>query len=180
MGLPEDVIVPLCLSRRTTLFARLVDELKIDPVFAGVVLCQRLKAFRREGLRPGQLTDDGIYAVFKTYADGKLAREGVVAVLEHLLRHGPQPDGDGADVTRALEELGIKVLGDEELDERISEALQSVDDSRFKTLGKKYRFMMGELMRPLVGCVEGRRLAQLLGDKLGVDRGQPVEQGTQP
>lgn len=52
-----------------------------------------------------------------------------------------------------------------------------MDNSCFKTLGKKYRFIMGELMRPLVGRVEGRRLAQLLGDKLGVDREQPVEEG---
>ena len=180
MGLPEDVIVPLCLSRRTTLFARLVEELKIDPVFASVVLCQRLKAFRREGLKPSQLTDDEIYAVFKAYTEGKLAREGVVAVLEHMLCHGPRPDGDGANVMRALEELDIKVLSDEQLDERVSGALQRVDDSHFKTLGKKYRFMMGELMRPLVGRVEGHRLAQLLGDKLGVDREQPVEEGAQP
>jgi Glu-tRNA(Gln) amidotransferase subunit E-like FAD-binding protein len=174
------VIVPLCLSRRTTLFARLVDELKINPVFASVVLCQRLKAFRREGLKPSQLSDDEIYAVFKAYAEGKLAREGVVAVLEHMLRHGPRPDGDGANVTRALAELDIKVLSDEQLHERISEVLRRADDSRFKTLGKKYRFVMGELMRPLVGCVEGRRLARLLGDRLGVDREQPVEEGAQP
>ncbi|MCH8966812.1 MAG: Glu-tRNA(Gln) amidotransferase subunit GatE, partial [Planctomycetes bacterium] len=55
MGLPSDVIEPLCISPRAGLFDRLVDEMKVDPTFAAVVLVQRFKSLRRRGLNPDLL-----------------------------------------------------------------------------------------------------------------------------
>jgi len=60
LGLSEELINALFLSPRDALFLRVVNELGTDSMFAAVVLCQRLKAFRREGLRPERLPDDEI------------------------------------------------------------------------------------------------------------------------
>ena len=173
MNLPEDVVVPLCVSRRAHLFDGIVKKLGVEPVFASVVLIQRLKAFRREGLSVERLTDDELREIFRAHADGKLAREGVPAVLEELLRRRGE-GGEGPSAADVLEEFHSDPLGDEELAARIREIAAGLDDARFKTVGKKYRYLMGELMRELVGRVEGRRLATILAKTLKLELAQAV------
>jgi len=162
LGLPEDMIEPLCISRRADLFDRLVDEMKVDPTFAAVILIQRFKALRREGLHPETLSDDEIREVFEAHANGKLAREGVIEVLTQALRDTTDVDIGVSHVASALETVGGEPVSDGELETRIAKAVDDLDGSQFATISKKQRFLTGLLMRELVGRVEGRRLAGML------------------
>ena len=167
MGLPEDVIDPLCTSPRADVFQRIIDELKVHPVFVSVVLCQRMKAFRRRNLDCASLTDDEIYEVFKRYAEGKLAREGVPLVLRRILEEQERPAGEGSRVATAINALNFRPLPNDEASARLDRVLAEVDDNRFPTCEKKHRSLMGMLMKDLVGCVEGAQLANELRRKAG-------------
>jgi glutamyl-tRNA(Gln) amidotransferase subunit E len=167
MGLPKDVIIPLCRSRRVDLFDRLVEELGINPVFAAVVLCQRFKAFRRAGLRLDALTEGEIYDVFKLHAAGQLAREGVVEVLARIVKNYAEMAPGESRVACAVRDVtGQGPLKAGELESKIAQAVDTADSSRFPTPEKKYRHLMGKLMTALMGRVDGKRVAELLSARL--------------
>ena len=166
-GLPEDVIGPLCISPRADVFQRIVDELGIDAVFASVVLCQKMKAFRRRNLHPEHLTDDEIFEVFQHYAEGKLAREGVPRVLRHILESGDAASKDSSRVKQAIRTQNFRPLPATEVSARLDAVIAQADDRRFSTTEKKHRSLMGVVMSNLTGCVEGVQLADELCRKVG-------------
>ena len=168
MNLPADVIEPLAISSRVELFERLVDELGIDPTFAAVILIQRFKALRRAGIDPDRLSDDEVREVFRAHADGRLAREGVMDVLECLLGDPTGSDDPAGRVEKMIAAAGNPAIDDAEVEAHIARAIDGVDDARFATTRKKYRHLMGRLMIRLVGRTDGRRVARALGDALGV------------
>jgi len=171
LKLPEDVVLPLCISPRADLFALLVKGLRIDPIFASVVLCQRFKAFKREGLQPGRLRDDDLYRVFQAHVRGVLSREGVVRLLREALRG----EGDaeavasriGTALASAAEDGGDAV---ESLDHRIEELLSRADRSRFVTREKMFRHLAGELMRNGIWRIPGRQVVHRLAERMGLDQ----------
>ena len=179
LDIPADTLIPLLTSPRTELFTQLVQELKVDPTLAAVVLCQRLKAMRREGLDTAALTDDEIRETFQAYLDGRLAREGIVEVLTYILRHEWPPAPDGSRVAVAMDKLAMRPAHDKDVRDYIASLVQNRDDARFRTCKKKHRYLMGELMTAFVGRIEGGRLAQLLADELGLTGDQPCEKKVQ-
>ena len=167
MKLPADVIIPLCRSRRVELFDRLVEKLGLNSIFLAVVLVQRFKAFRRAGLRLDSLTEGEIYDVFKAHAAGQLAREGVVEVFARILKHYAETEPGEARVTAAIRDVAAQgPLKPADLDARIAQAVETADNALFLTTEKKYRYLMGKLMKAVVGRAEGKRVAELLSAKL--------------
>ena len=171
-GIPEDTIVPLALSGRTKLFSRLVDELEIDPTFAAVVLCQRFRDFRRHDLRPDRLTDDEIYNVFRAFATGMLGREGVCALLRHMLEHQSSEEGDKPTLTAAMQQLAMRPADEREVRVAVASLLRELEERRFQTREGVSRYLMGGLMSSFIGRMDGRRVAQVLADELNTADGQ--------
>ncbi|UCE58936.1 MAG: Glu-tRNA(Gln) amidotransferase subunit GatE [Phycisphaerales bacterium] len=167
-GLPEAFVHQLSLSRRGELFLRIVNELQINPTFAAIVLCQRFKAFCREGLQPDRLTDDIIFDVFKAHADGQVAREGVVKVLRHCLADCAQKSPT-IDVSESLSELNLEPIHEQEIAQRIVDCLQLSETASFGTLRQKHRYLMGQLMAHCRGRIDGAKVAELLGASLGTE-----------
>jgi glutamyl-tRNA(Gln) amidotransferase subunit E len=172
MGLSEAMVEALSLSPYSDLFSRLVDRLKIHPTFAAVVLCQRLKAFRRRGLSSDLLTDDEITEVFKAHADGRLAREGVVYVLHRLLDGRVHEPNERLTVADVLGTVFITPDNEKECTARIKAALNGLDHDRFPTLAKEHRYLMGFLMREFRGRIDGCKVAQRLTEELDAHRGR--------
>lgn len=169
MGLPEELVTALSLSRRADLFLRLVDELKCAPVFAGVVLCERLKAFRRSGLALERVSDDEVFEIFKAHAAGRLVREGVLEVLGKLLAKRTEPGSDHTALDDLLAEYTPAT--DNELATRVAQTVRQVDRSGFNSAAQLRRHTMGLLMRKLRGRVDGSRVARQLEQSLPTDDG---------
>jgi len=165
LGVPEDTVTALSISPRAELFDRLVDELGIDPKLAAVTLVQRLKALRREGLNPDRLTDEEIREVFAAYVWGRISREGIALVLEKVLRL-PTDSASGSRVQRVLESLGPVLTDNQVLRAEIQAALERSSSRGFATTEKRFRYLMGHLMRRLGGRVSGAHLAELLAELL--------------
>lgn len=180
MGLPADVITPLCRSQRANLFARIVDELKVNPVFAAVILIQRFKELRRAGLHLESLTDGEILEVFKAHADGQLAREGVAEVFERVLRNRPEPPSGESRVASACRDvIGQGPAKPAEVDLRVAEAVDAADKLPFAAAEKKYRYLMGQLMKTFLGRADGRRVSESLKRRLEAIAGGAARQGVQ-
>lgn len=162
LGLPQEVIIPLCVSRWASLFDRLVGELKIDPTFAAIVLVQRLKALRRAGRRVEQLGDAEVYEIFRVYADGRLTRAGVLQALAQVLEVPPPEGGGTARVAHVFAERDLTPLDDAELQTVLNDHLARLDEARFATTEKKRRYLCGRCQRTYRGRIDGRRLAELV------------------
>ncbi|MFH1416659.1 MAG: Glu-tRNA(Gln) amidotransferase subunit GatE, partial [Planctomycetota bacterium] len=143
MGLREELVTALSLSRRADLFLRLVDELKCAPAFAAMVVCERLKDFRRRGLAPERASDDEIFEIFQAYATGRLAREGVLEVLERLLAKRTEPQADHTTPDALLSEYSP--VTDDELVTCVVQAVRRLDRSRFDSINQLRRHAMGLL-----------------------------------
>lgn len=177
MSLPEELIHPMCMSPLAGLFDRIVGELGVDPRFAAVVLFQRLKMFRREGLRPERLSNEELFGVFKARADGRLAREGVPELIEMLLKAPAPRAGAESRVTRLLDELRIHPIPEDELNAAIAGAIERAGSRPFATAEKKHRYLMGQLMGALIGRIDGKRLAQVLEERLSDRQSTAVAKG---
>jgi len=164
MGLPETLIEPLIISPRAALFDKLVRDLGQRPIFAAVILVQRMKAFAREGLATGQLDDGTIYALFQAHAEGRLAREGIVKVLRHLLVTATNLD-------ETLSVLGLEgLVTEEEVAARLKPLLDGDRRSGFSSRDAWRRHLMGRLMGALLGRFEGRRLAEIVAQETEEER----------
>ncbi len=53
--------------------------------------------------------------------------------------------------------------------------MAACESHRFKTDAKRVRYLMGQLMKELIGRVDGRRLRELIFDKFAT--GQPAVAG---
>ncbi len=168
-GLPADTIGTLAISPRVDLYERIVDELNIPPVFAAVILIQRFTAFRREGLCPNDLSDELIYEVFRTQAHSSLAREGVLGVIEYLLRNPETENESPADrVAQAVKALAFTPVGEDEVDQYARQITSRVDAERFPTESRRFNYMMGDMMRELYGRVDGQVVARRLAEVSGI------------
>lgn len=168
LGLPRDVVQPLCTSPRAGLFDRLVSKLRIDPRFAAVTLVQRFKGLRRSGRAIDAVPDAAVFEVFRAYAEGRLAREGMLPVLEELARAAAA----GEDVSRraedVLREYGGQPVSAQELAQEVEARLAGLNDARFVNAEQKARYLCGQLMEEFVGRVDGRQVARLVHEKLGL------------
>ena len=164
MGLKEHLVTALSLSRRADLFLRLVEDLKCPPAFAAMVLCERLKAFRRRGLDPEHVADDEIFEIFKAHAAGRLAREGVLDVLARLMAERTGPGSDDASPGRLL--AGYVPADEDELAACVAHTIQQLDRSCFGSVAQLRRHAMGLLMRRLRGRVDGSKVARQLEQSL--------------
>lgn len=168
LGVPKDTVYPLLLSDRLGLFFRLVDELQINATFAAIILVQRLRDYRRRRLHPDRLADDELFEVFRAYAGGQLAREGVPLVLLDML-HGPLPEpGEPSRAAAALARFTARAAAEADVRAYIAQLADRIDHVQFATPEKKYRSLMGRVMHEFAGRIPGRKAAAILAHELGV------------
>jgi glutamyl-tRNA(Gln) amidotransferase subunit E len=166
-GLSEDVVAKMTTSPRLPLFGRLVDELDVEPKLAGEVLARRFTAMARNGLDLGVLTDDLVTELFSAYRDGRVAREGIVAVLEWLVEAGSGETVDPADrVNAALGGLGFSPVTRDELTGIVADEVKAFDMAGMREPEATHRYMMGILMEKLTGRAEGGRVSRMLEAQL--------------
>ncbi len=165
MNLPADTVRPLCMSPRAGLFDRVIDDLGVDPTFAAVVLIQRLKGLRRELARKGNpaasrrvdaLPDEDLFEVFRAFADGRLAREGVPELIEHMVLTPPPEATPAERVEAAIAAAGMAPpLSDGELPRHVTAAVDRLDPARFADASQQHRWLMGRLMKQCIGRIAG-------------------------
>ena len=159
MGVPDELVETLSISPRADLFDRIVKDLKVDPVFAAVLLVQTLKAFGREGLDTDRLDDTELWAVLEAHASGRLAREGVAGTIRRLFEED--------DLEAILAGHGPADPSAAEVDECVADALRAAERASFKTADARRRHLMGTVMARLRGRVAGRVLAEKIDALLG-------------
>jgi glutamyl-tRNA(Gln) amidotransferase subunit E len=167
LGLSGDVVEKLVTSPRLRLFDRLTKEVDVDPKLAGEVLVRRFAALARKGLDPDVLTDDLVTDVFVAHREGRVAREGIVPVMEWLIQTVGEDAADAsARVNAALGALGFTPVTRDDLLGIVTDEVKVFDMSEMRKPDAAHLYLMGILMRKLVGRAEGARVARHLDAEL--------------
>jgi glutamyl-tRNA(Gln) amidotransferase subunit E len=146
LGIPEDVIRPLAMSRWAGLFEVLVNDWKIDPTLASVALVQFPKRLRKKGLDASLLSADKLKKIFKLYKDGRISREGI-----YLAMGGDFASGEVLESPSAAEIEAV-----------VRREFARLATMRIHNPAKTDQVLMGLAMSRLRGLVEGRVVAAVV------------------
>ncbi|MGD1009626.1 MAG: Glu-tRNA(Gln) amidotransferase subunit GatE [Candidatus Aminicenantales bacterium] len=148
LGVPDDVIRPLAMSRLAGLFESLVRDWKIGPTLAAVALVQFPKRLRRKGLDTASLTEDNLKKIFELYKDGKISREGIYLAMK---------GAGGNDGLSAIDPP--RVPSEAEVDALVSRGSEKLTSLKLHNPAKRAHVLMGLVMPELRGSAEGAAVA---------------------
>jgi glutamyl-tRNA(Gln) amidotransferase subunit E len=143
LGVPEDLIRPLAMSRLAGLFDSLVSRWGIPPKLASVALIQFPKRLKKKGLETSSLTEAKFKDIFKLYKDGKITREGIYMALGDGFASSPIPVPPSAAEINAAVRGGFERLG----------------SMRIHNPERTDQILMGIVMDRFRGVAEGRAVA---------------------
>ncbi len=160
IGLPAEISERLVLNDRAVVFQKIVETLPLSPKLAAVVLSQTLKHLERKRLPVSLLGDESLIDLFKRYSEGEFAREAFPAILKMMA-------ADNTDAGVAVEALGIRRLGDDEIQDLVQKYVLIHRDREPQDPDKKFRYLMGKLMSDLRGKAPGEKVVLFLHQAMG-------------
>jgi len=155
LGVPDDLVQPLIVSKFAPLFSLLVKEWKIDPVLASVALVQFPKRLKRARLNVNGITQELFRDVFEHMRIGKLAKDGVYHALKDALVAGKLPQDSAADPCSR-----------EELAATFKASMGLLSGVKIRHAEKKPEILMGMMMGKLRGRIEGAAVAEYIAQEM--------------
>jgi glutamyl-tRNA(Gln) amidotransferase subunit E len=152
LGIPEDTIPELSISKYAELFKKAVTVWNANPVTVGVVLIQYLKKLKKEGRDVETLNEEKLSKIIKAYADGLLLREAILSAMRNTVELGV--------FTGEIIPAPIK---EEELDVEIEKAKVEISKWSISKPEKKTHLLMGNLMKKLRGRINVTIIAGKVG-----------------
>lgn len=145
LKIPVDTIEDLSISPYAELFKRAVNEWKVDPVFASVLLVQFPKRLRKKGYDTDVLSVDIFSEIIKAYSDNRITRDGILPLLENVISLG-----------LFFDELLPLPCTDNELDKTFSESKRNLKNVKLYKNENRTKVMMGFAMNKLRGRIPGQ------------------------
>ncbi len=149
LGVPEDLVQPLTVSRFASLFETIVKDWKINPTLASVVLVQFPKRLKREKLHVGRMTEEMMKDIVMAYKNGKITNDAIYHTMKKAVRAG----------SFSVESLP-EPCSREELAATIKGSMMMLAGVRVNHEEKKHEILMGMIMEKLRGRIEGTVVAE--------------------
>jgi glutamyl-tRNA(Gln) amidotransferase subunit E len=151
LNIPPDVIRPLADSIYAPLFKKIVEDWKINPVFASVVLVQYIKRLKKQGYNIDSLSEDSVEQIFIAFKDNKIVKEGVFYALKKTAESG-----------NFNEKFLLKPAKDNEIADSIKTASSKLKEINLFNPDKKKDIFIGIVMNDLEGRAEGNKVAKII------------------
>lgn len=152
LGIPEDTTDELSISPFAELFSKAVNEWKVNPTTAAVVLIQYPKRLRKSGYDISLLNEEILSSVLKKYSEGKIPRDAVLVVLKNAIELGVFTD-----------EIIPPPLNDNELIEIINSEKAQLKEIKVRREGKEKIILLGRIMKRLRGRIPAKTVAEIAG-----------------
>ena len=156
LGIPEDTIPDLSISKYADLFKKAVTNWKIDPTTAAVAIIQYPKRLKKENHNVELLNEDVFENILKGFADKKIPRDAILSAMQNVLELG-----------LFTEEIFFKQMNDDELDKEIKSARNELNEKKIINKENSELVLMGILMKKLRGRVSAPEVAKKIGFKKG-------------
>ena len=155
IGVPDDLVQPLSVSRFASLFAMLVKDWKINPTLASVALVQFPKRLKRENLSTAVLTEEMMKRIFAAYKDGRITKDAIYHTMRKAIRDGSFLE-DALPEPCSREELAAVIRG-------IATLLSGV---KIVHEAKKQEIAMGMVLDKLRGRIASTVVAECLAQEI--------------
>lgn len=153
LNIPDDLALPLSISQYARVFEKAVKNWKINPMLAAVILVQYPKRLRRKRLDTKVLTTDIMLKILEAIKDGKLVKDGVLAVMEKIARYGFYSD-----------DILPKPASEEEFMVAMGQNLEAIKElSLINPLVKK-ELLIGMIMNSLRGRYDGSKVTEYINN----------------
>ena len=153
LGLPEDVIKPLAVSKYALLFEELTKEHKIDPKLASIVLIHYMKKLRRRRVDTANICASCIKEIFLAYKAGKLVKDAIFEVLEASAKNGS-----------FNEDLLPKLADKNDFKKVFDKMYEKMNRIIFYHPEKKHEYLFGMIMDELRGRINGAEAQNYLNE----------------
>jgi len=148
-------------SEYAQLFETVAKQTKVPPTVIAAALTETFKGLKREGVEIENVGDEQILELFSSINTGKTTKEAIPDVVSWLAKH------EKASVTDAVENLGLVMLTDAQLEGMIDELLRENKSLRVKGSKESFAVLMGLTMKKLRGKANPEKVAQILKKKIG-------------
>jgi len=149
-------------SEYTELFEKIAKECKVPPTTIAAFLTETLKALKREGTPVENLSEHKIIEIFKALEAGEITKEALPEIAAWTSKN---PDKTLKD---AIENLGLKVLREEELEKILDQIISQNKDSIEKSGAKAFGLIMGIAMKELRGKANAEIVSKIIKKKIGI------------
>jgi glutamyl-tRNA(Gln) amidotransferase subunit E len=160
-GLNQKLAKQILDSEYMQLFETVAKQTSVSPTVIAAALTETFKGLKREGVEIENVGDGQILELFSLIDSGKTTKEAIPDVVSWLAKH------EKASVTDAVENLGLAMLTDAQLEAIIDELLRENKSLREKSGKEAFSVLMGLTMKKLRGKVNPEKVAQILKKKLG-------------
>jgi len=148
---PTDLIFPLSISPYAKVFETAVNDWKVHPVLASVILVQYPKRLKRKRLDVSRITTDMMSSILIAIKEGKLMKDGVLMLMERIIRQ-----------LHYSEDLIPVPATDEEFDKIFNESKTLIDAMELLHPEMKIELLKGMIMTSLRGRYDGSKVAKLV------------------
>jgi glutamyl-tRNA(Gln) amidotransferase subunit E len=149
LNIPPDTIDELSISKYAELFKNAVNEWKINPVTAAVVLIQYPKRLSRSGYVIDSINEEMMSSILKSFAERKLTYDFILTTLKISTELG-----------MFVEEIIPEPINDKELEKEIVIAEQKMQEMEFIKEENVKSILMGILMSKLRGKISAKKVAE--------------------
>lgn len=157
LGIPKDTIEELSISHYAELFKKAVNDWKINPTTAAVLIIQYPKRFRKYGIPNNWLSEEIFESILKAYSENKIPKDALLTTLR-----------TAAELGAFTEEVIFNPADKKEIDDTISVATNDLDKMKIFNPENKEKLLMGMIMKKLRGRVSANDIAQRIGFAKGV------------
>jgi len=159
-GLNQKLAKQVLDSEYSQLFETVVKQTRVSPTVVAAALTETFKGLKREGIEIESVSDRHILELFRLIDAGKAAKEAIPDIVSWLAKH------EDASVKEALENLGLGMLSEAELQSIIDDLLR--ENKSLVEKGKEaFGALMGLAMKKVRGRANAETVAQALKKKLG-------------
>jgi len=148
LGIPPDTIDELSISRYAELFKKAVNEWKINPVTAAVVLIQYPKRLSRSSFVIDSINEEMMSAILKAYVDRKLTYDFILTAMKI-----------SSELGMFVDEIIPQPISDDDLEKEILLAEQQMSKMKFIKDKNAGSIIMGILMKKLRGRISAKEVA---------------------
>jgi glutamyl-tRNA(Gln) amidotransferase subunit E len=151
LKIPPDTIDELSISKFSELFKKAVNEYKINPVTASVVLIQFPKRLKKERYDVEKITVEMMDSIFKAFSEKKIPADYLLTAIRNSLELG-----------MFVDEIIPEPVSENEFKDELKDANQKIKELKINPENKR-TILMGLLMNKLRGKISAKSVAEKTG-----------------
>lgn len=159
LGIPEDTIEELSVSKYAQLFKKAVNEWKVNPTTAAVFLIQYPKRLKKNGCMLEWMNEEMYENILKAYSENKIPKDALYQTLKNVVELGVY--------TEAVIPMP---LNSKNLNEEIKLFSARLKEIKLHNPVNKEKVLIGLLMNKLRGRIPAKVVAEKIGLMKGVKK----------